>query len=114
MPDGRVVFVDVPSTRDKPIRVRIQVPGDPHQRFPGSYVFIDQPSSRVLAVHDVRRAGTGTFLVSWIRTLHDGTVGGLGTRNLAVLPGFVPALLFVTGILHWLRRTRTTPLAGST
>ncbi|MFK3890347.1 PepSY domain-containing protein [Sphingomonas sp. NPDC079357] len=24
------------------IRVRSQVPGDPHRRFPGSYVFVDQ------------------------------------------------------------------------
>jgi len=82
LPDGRIVFVDVPSARDTPIRVRLQVAGDPHQRFPGSYVFIDQPSGRVLAVHDVRCAGTGTFLVSWIRTLHDDTIGGMATRRL--------------------------------
>ena len=29
---------------------------------------------------------------------------GLATRILAVLLGFVPALLFATGVLHWLRR----------
>ncbi len=113
LPGGRIVFVDVPGARDIPVRVRIQVPGDPHQRFPGSYVFIDQRGGRVLAVHDVRRAGTGTFLVSWIRTLHDGTIGGLGTRILAVLLGFVPSLLFVTGILHWLRRNRAVRAAGT-
>ena len=107
LPDGRIVFVDVPSARNTPIRVRVQVPGDPHQRFPGSYVFIHQPSGRVLAVHDVRRGGTGTFLVSWVRTLHDGTIGGMGTRILAVLVGFMPTLLFATGILHWMRRIRT-------
>jgi len=105
-PDGRIVFIDVPGTHDAPIRVRLQVPGDPHRRFPGSYVFIDQFSGRVLAVHDVRRAGTGTAVASWVRTLHDGTVGGLATRILAVVLGFVPALLFATGILYWLRRRR--------
>ena len=104
LPDGRVVFVDVPSARDGAIRVRYQVPGDPHRRFPGSYVFINQFSGRVLAVHDVRHAGTGTAVASWIRTLHDGTVGGMATRVLAVLLGFVPMLLCATGILHWLRR----------
>jgi len=113
LPDGRIVFVDVPSTPDTPIRVRLQVPGDPHQRFPGSYVFIDQPSGRVLAVHDVPRAGTGAFLVSWIRTLHDGTVGGMATRILAVLLGFVPTLLFATGFLHWLRRNQAVRSAGA-
>ncbi|MEH3106472.1 MAG: PepSY-associated TM helix domain-containing protein [Sphingomonas fennica] len=106
VPDGRIVFVDVPGPGAAPIRVRMQVPGDPHRRFPGSYVFVDPGSGRVLAVHDVRRAGTGTALNAWVRTLHDGTVGGLATRILAVVLGFVPAFLFGTGLLHWLRRRR--------
>lgn len=113
LPEGRIVFVDMPSAQDAPIRVRLQVPGDPHRRFPGSYVFIDQFSGRVLALHDVRRAGTGTAVASWLRTLHDGTVGGLATRILAVVLGFVPALLFATGIMHWLRRTKASRSAGS-
>ncbi|WP_375273138.1 PepSY-associated TM helix domain-containing protein [Sphingomonas sp.] len=111
VPDGRIVFVDAPSERATPIRVRLQVPGDPHTRFPGSYVFVDQGSGRVLAVHDVRRAGTGTRVTSWIRTLHDGTVGGTATRVLAVLLGLVPTLLFVTGVLHWLRRRAAARMA---
>lgn len=104
LPDGRIVFVDVPSAPDAAIRIRFQVPGDPHARFPGSYVFIDQFSGRVLAVHDVRRAGTGTAIVRWVRTLHDGTVGGLVTRIVAMVLGLVPALLCMTGSLHWCRR----------
>lgn len=111
LPDGRIVFVDVPNASDASIRVRLQVAGDPHQRFPGSYVFIDQVSSRVLSVHDIRRAGTGTALVSWIRTLHDGTVGGIATRVLAVLIGFVPTFLFATGIFHWLERRKASHAA---
>ena len=113
LPEGHIVFVDVPTARVAPIRVRLQVPGDPHQRFPGSYVFIDQASGQVLAVHDVRRAGAGAFLASWVRTLHDGTVGGLATRVLTVLLGFVPTLLFVTGILHWLGRRKAARSARS-
>lgn len=104
LPDGCVVFVDISDAPTAPIRVRFQVPGDPHDRFPGSFVFLDRSSARVLAVHDVRHAGTGTALVSWVRTLHDGTVGGLATRILAVAIGFVPLLLCVTGIRHWQRR----------
>lgn len=106
LPDGRIVFVDVPGPPDGAIRVRIQVPGDPHRRFPGSYVFVDRYSGDVLAVHDVRRGNIGTRLVSWIRALHDGTVGGMATRVLAVLVGLAPAILFATGLLHWTRRRR--------
>lgn len=105
-PAGRIVFVDIPNDRTLPIRVRLQLPGDPHARFPGSYAFVDQRTGRLLAVHDVRRSGRGSAIVAWIRTLHDGTVGGLPTRILAVLLGLVPALLFVTGLLHWRIRER--------
>ncbi|WP_294212160.1 PepSY domain-containing protein [uncultured Sphingomonas sp.] len=112
LPEGRIVFVDMPGAQDAPIRVRLQVPGDPHQRFPGSYVFIDQFSGQVLAVHDVRHAGTGTTVVSWVRTLHDGTVGGLATRIVAVVLGFVPTLLFATGVLHWLHRGKASRSTG--
>ncbi|MEH3048178.1 PepSY-associated TM helix domain-containing protein [Sphingomonas adhaesiva] len=106
LPDGRIVFVDVPGDACATIRVRLQVPGDPHPRFPGSYVFVDPYRGHVAAMHDVRHAGTGTAVASWIRTLHDGTVGGTATRVLAVVLGLLPALLFATGILHWQRRRR--------
>jgi uncharacterized iron-regulated membrane protein len=106
LPDGRIVFVDIPGGRDEPIRVRLQLPGDPHPRFPGSYLFVDRFSGKILAVHDVRRGNGGAAINRWVRTLHDGTVGGMATRVLAVLVGLVPAFLFVTGLLRWLRRRR--------
>lgn len=104
LPDGRPVFIDIPGASDGAIRVRYQVPGDPHRRFPGSYVFIDRHSGRVLAIRDARRGGAGNAVALWIRTIHDGTVGGLATRILALLVGLAPTFLFVTGVLHWRRR----------
>jgi len=107
LPDGRVIFVDIPDALDSPIRVRAQVPGDPHRRFPGSYVFVDQRSGEVLAVHDIRHAGPGTAITIWVRPLHDGSIAGLPTRILAVVMGLVPAFLFATGLLRWQRRRQT-------
>ena len=104
VPNARLAFIDVPGASDAALRVRVQLPGDPHRRFPGSYVFVDRYSGRVLAVHDVRQGGTGTALSAWIRPLHDGSVGGLPVRILAVVIGLVPAILFTTGLLHWRRR----------
>jgi uncharacterized iron-regulated membrane protein len=104
LPDATLAFIDVPGAGAEPFRMRVRVPGDPHQRFPGSYVFVDQYSGRVLAVHDVRRGNASTWTATWIRPLHDGSIAGLGTRVLAVLVGLFPAALFATGLLHWLRR----------
>ncbi len=106
LPDARLAFTDVPPAGDKPFRIRAQVPGDPHARFPGSFVFVDQYSGRVLAVHDIRRGNAGTTVSAWIRTLHDGSVGGTPARIVAALLGLIPAVLFGTGLLHWLRRRR--------
>ncbi|WP_070155056.1 PepSY-associated TM helix domain-containing protein [Sphingobium phenoxybenzoativorans] len=103
-PDARLAFIDVPGIGSEPFRMRVQMPGDPHRRFPSSFVFVDQYSARVLAVHDVRQGNAGTTTAKWIRVLHDGSVGGLATRILAIILGLVPLGLFVTGFLHWRRR----------
>lgn len=104
MPGGTLAFIDVPAAGTDPFRMRIQAPGDPHRRFASSFVYVDQYSGRVLAIHDVRRGNTSTTIATWIRALHDGSVGNLAGRILALLLGFVPLALFITGFLHWRRR----------
>jgi uncharacterized iron-regulated membrane protein len=104
LPDSRLAFIDVPDGGAAPIKVRVQVPGDPHRRFPRSMIFIDQYSGTVLAVHDVRRGNAGNATETWIRPIHDGSIAGLPTRILAVLIGLAPTALLITGFLHWRRR----------
>lgn len=104
LPEAQLAFIDVPGQGREPFRMRVQVPGDPHRRFPSSFVFVDQHSGRVLAVHDIRRGNASTIAASWIRTLHDGTVGGVAVRILFAVLGVVPAFLFITGLLRWSRR----------
>ncbi|MEN0036753.1 MAG: PepSY-associated TM helix domain-containing protein [Cellvibrio sp.] len=107
LPDGRLTFIDAPGVGDKPFRFRVQVPGDPHQRFPGSFVFVDQYSGAVLAVHDVRQGNSASAINRWIRPLHDGSIGGLTGRVLAVLLGLVPLFMFTTGVIYWRQRLHT-------
>ncbi len=104
LPGARLAFIDVPGAGSEPFRMRVQVPGDPHERFPSSFIFVDQYSGQLLAVHDARHGNAGTTAAKWIRVLHDGSVGGLATRILAVALGLLPVVLFVTGLLHWRRR----------
>lgn len=104
MPGARLAFIDVPGVGSEPFRMRVRLPGDPHRRFPSSFIFVDQYSAAVLAVYDVRHGNASTATAKWIRVLHDGSVAGLSTRILAVILGLVPLGLFVTGFLHWRRR----------
>lgn len=104
LPDATLAFIDVPGGGSGVIRMRVQVPGDPHRRFPGSLIFVDQYSGKVLAVHDLREGNAASATAKWIRPIHDGSIAGLPTRILAVLIGLVPATLLVTGLLHWRSR----------
>jgi uncharacterized iron-regulated membrane protein len=109
LPDARLTFIDVPGTGAAPFRIRVQVAADPHRRFPGSFVFVDQYSGRVLAVHDIAQGNAATGISTWIRPIHDGSIAGLGTRILAIVVGLVPTFLFVTGIYYWLQRRARRP-----
>lgn len=104
LPDGRIAWIDVPGPGDGVFRFRAQVAGDPTRRFPYSFVFVDQYTGKVLAVHDARKGTASTTISNWIRPLHDGSIAGLPTRILAVISGLAPAILVVTGLLRWRRR----------
>jgi uncharacterized iron-regulated membrane protein len=105
MPDTRLAWIDVPGPGTGTFRIRLQVAGDPNYRFPYSFVYVDQYSGEILAIHDTRALSMSNTIINWLRPLHEGSVGGLPTRLLAVVLGVVPAVLFVTGILYWRRRT---------
>jgi uncharacterized iron-regulated membrane protein len=104
VPDARLAFIDVPGEGAAPFRMRVQMPVDPHRRFPGSFVFVDQYSGRVLAVHDIGLGNASTVIAKWIRPIHDGSIAGLGTRVLAIVLGLLPTALLITGFLYWQRR----------
>ncbi len=104
LPEATLVWIEIPPGPVATIRLRVRVPGDPSPRFPRSYIHVDRYSAAVLGIVDYRRGGAATTINTWLHPLHDGAIGGLATRILAFLLGFVPAALFVTGLLHW--RTR--------
>lgn len=105
-PTAILAFIDVPVGGDEAIRLRLQLPGDPHRRFPSSYVFIDQYNGTLLGFRDANIAGSSAFISRYIRALHDGTAAGLTGRIIAFITGFLPLILLVTGLLHWRQRTR--------
>lgn len=104
LPDARLSWIEMPAPGTGVIKIRVQVPGDPSRRFPHSYVFIDPHSGKVLGVTDARKAGAATAIVNWLHPLHDASIGGLGTRILAIIVGLTPAILFITGAMRWQKR----------
>lgn len=105
LPSARLVWIEMPAKPDRPIALRVQVPGDPSARFPHSYIYIDRFDGRVLSILDARTATASTTITNWLHPLHDASVGGLPTRILAFIIGLIPAGLFLTGLLHWRARS---------
>jgi uncharacterized iron-regulated membrane protein len=77
---------------------------DPH--YPRTEVWVDQYSGDVIEVIDPRKQSAADRVLSIIVPLHGGEALGLTGRVLVCLAGFVPLLLFYTGIRQWLRRRR--------
>jgi len=101
LPSARIAWVEVPGAGDGAFKLRMALPGDPSDRFPHSFVWVDQYSGRVLAVTDARTAGASTTINNWVHPLHDGSAGGLPLRLLVLLAGLVPLILFITGWMRW-------------
>lgn len=106
LPEGRVAWVEVPGSGNHAYRIRMQVPGDPSDRFPHSFVWIDQYRDTLLAVSDARTANASGVINNWIHALHDGSFGGTVTRVLTLIAGLVPALLFWSGWKRWRARRK--------
>jgi uncharacterized iron-regulated membrane protein len=100
-PTARLAWVESPGPGSGVIRVRVQQPSDPSDRFPHSYAYIDPITGALLGTRDRERFGAGDIVNNWLHPLHDGSVGGLGLRVLLVLAGLLPTVLFVTGLWRW-------------
>ena len=101
LPVARIAWVEVPGPGEGAFRIRMQSPGDPSDRFPHSFVWVDQYKGTLLAVSDTRNANASGVVNNWLHALHDGSFGGLVTRILTVLAGLVPLILFITGYRRW-------------
>jgi uncharacterized iron-regulated membrane protein len=100
LPGARVTRITPPGKANSPIIVRLRFPEEIHPNGQ-SNVFIDRHSGRVLRADDARAAATSTRLMNLRYPLHIGRWGGDFTRVLHALVGFVPAVLYVTGLMMW-------------
>ncbi|MDD0839779.1 PepSY domain-containing protein [Curvibacter sp. HBC61] len=101
MPLARLAWFEVPAGTEGRYMVRLQQPGDPSYRFPHSYLYFDPSTGGLLAQQDQSQFGVSNRVLNWLHPLHDGSAGGLAGRLLVCGLGFVPALLWFTGLWRW-------------
>ncbi|MDR6984993.1 putative iron-regulated membrane protein [Rheinheimera pacifica] len=74
-----------------------------------AFIHANPFTGEVLSSYDPATLPRGAALASaWLIPLHFGEFGGIITRILWFIGGFLPLLLFITGIKMWLNRRRKT------
>ncbi|GLI94721.1 PepSY-associated TM helix domain-containing protein [Methylocystis echinoides] len=110
-PDGRLLWVSLPSSPGGVYVVGKQAPDEPSRSRTFRNVGVDQYSGRVLGVQDRRGFTGGETFLEWLYPIHSGEAFGEIGRPFTLLIGLTPLVLFVTGFMRWRgkRRARRRP-----
>ncbi|MFB2833766.1 PepSY-associated TM helix domain-containing protein [Floridanema evergladense] len=104
IPEGKITFIEFPEHDSQKLMVRKRLPNQETGRFDLSVVELDRYSGEVVQANKVIKADPFFAFLVAIADLHFGTFGGLPTRILYLFLGFMPTLLFITGLINWKRR----------
>ena len=81
--------------------LRMKQAGEPSDRFPKTYVWIDQYSGKVIGVRDALKVPYGDVFFDWLHPLHNGEALGLFGRWIVFGIGLIPVFLWITGLVRW-------------
>ena len=109
-PKSPVQRLITPDTSTGSHQIWFGQPGKSLAEVPAAIVCVDQFSGHILHVERVTPRPAGDAFLSFIRALHTGQVLGTPGRLLWSLAGWVPLVLYLTGIRRWrLRRASQAP-----
>lgn len=105
-PDGRLLWVSLPSTPDGIYIVGKQATEEPSRSRTFRNVAVDRYSGRVLQVQDRKAFTSGERFIEWLYPLHSGEAFGEFGRPATLLIGLTPLVLYVTGFMRWRGKIR--------
>jgi uncharacterized iron-regulated membrane protein len=105
-PDGRFVRLTMPGAKSPAYLVRVLRPGELRAWSGTSNVVVDAGSGRVLARYNALAAPWPNWLYDAAFSVHNGEAAGLTGRLLVMLAGLSLPILYVTGVLVWVRKRR--------
>ncbi|QSX41930.1 PepSY-associated TM helix domain-containing protein [Shewanella cyperi] len=96
-----------PATADKPVALRMQLPGETHAN---SWVWLDPYSAEVLGSYDASRANLATRIWHFRYKFHTGDFWHGSLRWLWLLLSLLPAFFCLSGLyLYWRRQPAWRP-----
>lgn len=104
-PEAELKYLAVPHDEKGVFRIVMRQQGEVRKSSGQSQVWIDQYSGEVLAFRDWRTFTSGEIFLTWLFPLHNGEAFGLPGRWTVFVAGFIPLILFLTGLrIWWLKR----------
>lgn len=99
--DGKVTILVAPKNETSPVIVRKRFAGDLNVNGK-SYIYLDQYTGEVLKVENFHKIPGIDKLLASLYPLHIGSYGGVVSKLIYFLFGFVPIFLFITGLtIFW-------------
>ncbi|GAB3112067.1 PepSY domain-containing protein [Aestuariicella hydrocarbonica] len=103
-PQGKLTRIDLPKSDKGYYRFSFNLPEEPWRTYGASRLKLDQYTGEVLERRALGTLAPGSQFLLWQFPLHNGDVLGLPGRNLLLLTGLAPALLFGSGVYLWWRK----------
>lgn len=112
-PDAELRWIATPDGPDGYYAVEKRQQGELNIRRPRSKVWVDQYSGKILKMETPENFTAGDIFLNLMFILHNGEALGLPGRILVCAAGLVLPVLYVTGLLHWLKKRRVYKAAGA-
>jgi uncharacterized iron-regulated membrane protein len=105
-PDAAWRILTLPQKPKDPFTITYQLPGE-YGRAGNNQISLKgnaDGTARVTAVSELHSSSAMKRFLTELMQIHYGEFGGIATRLLWCLTGFMPAVLFFSGLLIWRRR----------
>lgn len=105
LPEAHFLYVTRPLKKDAPFKVLFERTGNGFLR--GGTLTLDPYSGKVVNIERDSESSRGHKAMGIIEDLHVGLFGGIWSKILYTISGFLPLGLFITGLLMWWKRKQS-------
>jgi len=101
-PSSEVRRITTPLGDTGTYRINLRQHGEINQHHPLTTVWVDRWSGQIRDVRNPGKFTAGQAFTTWLWPLHTGEAFGGGGKLVWFVAGFMPLLLYISGLLHWL------------